>query len=138
MKKVLFLFALIFLCFSCFNSKYDVQTTEKKEWVYMEILTTMKKDTSTNYVYGQVKKSIIDKIRNDESAKGLFFVENLRYFNDDDLFQVYEDKNDKGILVYRIENIQKIEFYKKDPILVYKKEQLHESALKVLKQYAQK
>ena len=103
-------------------------------WTYLEIKTEMTNDTTSSYLYGQVKESVINKIKRNENAKGIFFVENTRYINDDDLLQLYEDRNDKGTLAYRIEHIQKIEFFKRDPILFFDKKQLDASAIRFLKE----
>ncbi len=129
---------LILLCTSCFDSKYSSSKSDEKVWVYLEIETIMKKDTTNSYVYGEIKKSIIDKIERNENTRGLFFIDNVRYINDDDLLQIYEDRNDKGILGYRIEHITKMEMFKKDPILFFEKKKLDESSLKHLHRLSQK
>ena len=139
-KNIALIHCLVFilLCTSCFDSKYGSSSSDKKVWVYLEIETIMKKDTTNSYVYGEIKKSIIDKIERNENTRGLFFIDNVRYINDDDLLQIYEDRNDKGILGYRIEHITKMEMFKKDPILFFEKKKLDESSLRHLQKLSQK
>jgi hypothetical protein len=135
MKKVLFLFVLSTLCFSCLDLKYD---TQQRVWVYVEIETTMLKDTSDYFYYGQIKRTIVDKIDKNEKAKGLFTLSRVRYFNDNDLLEVYEDRDTEGSIILRIEDISKVQLFKRDPLLIFKKDQLHESALNYLKKKNQK
>ena len=131
-RKYIAIFIIIVLFYACiFPNKR--QNTHLKEWAYFEIQSIAKKDTTNSFVYGQVNKDIIDRIKGNSKTKGLFVVENARYINTDDLLQVYEDEVDKGVLVYRIEHIQSIELFKKDPILFFDKKRLHKSSLKYFK-----
>jgi hypothetical protein len=125
-KKLLFLFAIL-LCISC-----EFSSNHSKEWVYIEVETVVKKDTTYDFLYGQIYQSLIDKINNNENATGIFFITNTRFVNQDDLLQVYADGNDKGMLAFRIENIKSMVVYQKDPIHIYKEDQLHESAKALL------
>ncbi|MEQ6124151.1 hypothetical protein AAON49_08135 [Pseudotenacibaculum sp. MALMAid0570] len=137
-KNILRGFILVLLgsvMYSCLSSTED---SFDRDWVYLEIETVMKSDTSNSFIYGQMKKSIVERMKKNEKAKGIFFIENARYINNDDKLQIYEDVNDKGTLAYRIEHIQKIEFYKKDPVFLFDKDQLHISAIKHLKKHTQK
>ena len=56
---------------------------------------------------------------------------NIRYWNDDDLLQIYEDDDDFGYKIFRISDIQYITSFKKDPIYNLDLEKLHESAKKL-------
>lgn len=132
MKNKLLLIVLSIFLSSCLNGKYDVGKKDAKVWVYMEIETILKKDTSQNYIYGQIKKSILDEMRNNPKASGIFFVDNTRYINDDDLLEIYADEKDTGELAFRLEDIKTLDVLKKDPIRTFDKEQLHESSIKYL------
>ena len=131
-KKYIFISLIIFSFSACIFPNQE-QKNYAKEWAYVEVQTIYRKDTTNSYVYGQINKNIIERIKSNSKAKGLFAVENARYVNDDDLLQVYEDKDDSGVLVYRIEHIQSIELFKKDPILFFDKKRLHESSIKYFK-----
>jgi len=133
MKNKLLLVLCTILFFSCLDSKYDTSKKESKIWVYLEIETVIKKDTTPTYIYGQIKKSILQKMQNDPNASGVFFVDNTRFINDDDLLQVYADRKDTGLLGFRIEEIKTIDVLKKDPIRTFDENELHESSKKVFK-----
>lgn len=104
---------------------------EEKVWVYIEVQTKLVRDTSDYYYYGQINKSIVDKIDNDKDVGGMFKLSNIRYWTNDDLFKLYNDEEDYGYKIFRIQDIQYITFYKKDPIYLFELEDLHESTKKL-------
>lgn len=63
--------------------------------------------------------------------KGLFVLFNVRYVNNDDLLELYEDDKLSGDLVFRIQDIEELVFYKDDPIQLFEIEDLHSSALEL-------
>jgi len=120
----------IFMFHSCDNFENNLNKKGQSEWVYLEIKTIMNKDTSYSFIYGQISKSIVKKIKENKNAEGLFLLENARYVNDDNLLQLYEDENDSGVLGFRIENIKYIEFYKRDPMHFKKTKKNNDSLIK--------
>jgi hypothetical protein len=137
MKNKTSIIFLFFLVFSLFNScgelvKITAQKKQKSSWVYLELETILKKDTTISYLYGKVNTSILDKLE-DKNKNEIFKISEIRYFNDDDLFQLYKDDDESGILFYRVESIKKISVYERDPIYSFTKEDLHLSTLELLK-----
>tara|TARA_B110000091_G_C13525943_1_gene354331 strand:- start:137 stop:484 length:348 start_codon:yes stop_codon:yes gene_type:complete len=104
---------------------------EKLTWVYVEVETIMKKDTTTGYLYGKIKKSVVDNL-DITNLNEIFKISEIRYFNDDDKFQLYTDKDELGVLFYKIKSIKKLSIYTRDPIYSFDKEELHESTLKII------
>ena len=77
------LIALVILSFgSCDLVELDSKPKEK-QWVYIELSTISKTDTVDYFFYGQINKSIIKKIDNNDS-EGLFLLSKARFVNDDD------------------------------------------------------
>lgn len=134
-KKLLqlpFFFLTIIFLFSCNVS--DAKKPQKKErmtWVYLEAQTITQKDTTANYIYGKVKERLVNNLDN-KKGKEIFKVTDIRYFNNDDLFQLYKDDNEAGILFFKVESIQKISVYSRDPIYSFDKEDLHQSTLEII------
>ena len=119
--------------FSCDKPDQAARKMEKKQWVYVELITESKTDTSEYFYYGQIRKSLVDEISLDEDKKGLFTLSNIRLWNDDNLLELYEDDKVKGDLVFKIQDIEEMIFYKDDPVNIFDLEQLHETTLKIRK-----
>ena len=111
--------------------KSSVSGSNNKVWVYIEIQKILVRDTSDYYYYGQIKESVLEKFNNNENVKGVFTLSNIRYWNDNDLFQIYENDERSDYKIFQLSDIQYISPYKVDPILLFEEEKLHESALKL-------
>lgn len=124
--------SLIFLasCESLDNS--EIQSSEKV-WVFLELEKSMQSDTTDYFLYGQIKESILNKIDNNEKAKGVFLLDNIRFINNDDFLQLYEDESDQGKIFFRIEHIQTVRLLKDDPVMTYPENELHESVVNIRK-----
>lgn len=88
----------------------------KKTWVYVELEVTTHKDTIDYYYYGQMDQRILDRLAYNENYKSLFMLTDVRYHNNADKIQVYEDESDKGLLFFRTQDIVKMEVLKNDPL----------------------
>jgi hypothetical protein len=133
-----FFLALFFVCLiifaSCngFNSK--LQDSVDKQWVYVELESVLNKDTNAYFYYGQMNRSILEEIYNNPKATGLFSLSDVRYERkSDSLIAVYDDEETRGVLIFRIENIQHIVQYNADPIELFDPSDLHESSLNLRK-----
>ena len=110
---------------SCgFNTQ---RTSDKKgkQWVYIELTTVTKSDTTNYYYYGQVKKALLHDIDSNPGLSGLFTLSNIRYWNDNDLLEVYEDEDLEGSIVFSIRDIKEIVLYKVDPVYTFEIDELH-------------
>jgi hypothetical protein len=114
MKQIYFVFFLpIFL--SC-NQRPSEMLNIKKTWVYVELEIVTRGDTSEYYYYGQINQRTLDKLALEENYKGFFVLENVRYYNDQDEIEDYQDSSDSGTLFFRTQDITKIEVLKTDPL----------------------
>lgn len=131
--KIIFVFTTIYLLISC--GELIKKTTPEKvktSWVYVELETIMKKDTTLNYLYGKMNTSILDNLEN-KNKNTVFKISEIRYMNTEDKFQLYKDEDESGTLFFRVESIKKISLYERDPIYSFDKEELHQSTLELLK-----
>ena len=131
-KSFLVICSLMVYLVSCDFQSEENKFKQKKQWVYIELVTESKTDTSEYFYYGQINKSLIDDIESDKDKKGLFNLSNIRFWNND-LLELYEDDNLVGDLVFRVQDIEEVILYKDDPINLFDKTELHESA-KMLKE----
>ena len=67
----------------------------------------------------------------------MFNLTNIRLWNED-LLELYEDDELQGNLMFKIEDIEEITFYKDDPIFLFDENVLHESSLKFKKRNSMK
>jgi hypothetical protein len=93
------------------------QISYEKTWVYIHLEIKTKIDTTNYYYYGKINQRILDKLTYSENYKSLFVLTDVRYYNDLDELQEYEDESDEGILFFRTEDIIKIDVLKDDPLL---------------------
>ncbi|MGV6830864.1 MAG: hypothetical protein ACWA5P_04765 [bacterium] len=119
---------MIILTLSFISCNITENNDTEKQWVYIEINTVSKTDSTDYFLYGQINKSILKKINKNENTNGLFILSNTRFTNDDNLLEIYEDELLSGKLVFRIQDIEEIKFYNDDPVLLFNIDELHESA----------
>ncbi len=134
LKRILRLIAVIIVIVivswgmsNTFHDTLDIHSSTKK-WVYIEIKKVLPRDTTDYFYYGQINESLIEKINAKEDLSGLFILSNIRYWNDDDLLTVYEDKEHYDSRIFQIHDIQTVVPYKDDPINLFNMEELHESS----------
>ena len=82
------------------------------------------------FFYGQINKSIIKKIDNNDS-EGLFLLSKARFVNDDDFLELYKDEKYSGELVFKLQDVEEIRLYNDDPVQLFDINELHESAKKL-------
>lgn len=126
-KRCLFLI-LIFCLTSCGFLNENPAEQIDKQWVYVELTTKSKTDTTDYFYFGQIKKSIVDNIDLNDEPVGLFTLSDIRYWNTDDLIELYEDEKLTGDKIFKIEDIKEVTLYKDDPIYLYDLKDLHKSA----------
>lgn len=135
MNKKYFIQLFSILTLTLLISSCDIQEKtheiKGKQWVYVELITQSKKDTSDYFYYGQIKKSVLEKINSNPSAEGLFVLSSVRFTNDDQELEIYENDKVGSSLMFRIQDIEEITFYKDDPVYLFDLNELHESAKKI-------
>jgi hypothetical protein len=95
----------------------EVQKTPKV-WLYVQVnVPVADGQLKTHYYYARVSESLYNKIAKNEIGRGFLFLEDVRYYGNDDKVYSYADDESSGDLVYRIEDIKSIEKLKKPPRL---------------------
>ena len=108
---------------------------KNKKWVFVELKTTLLRDTSDYFYFGQISEEIINQIDNNQNTTGLFILSNIRFWNNDDLLEIYEDEELGGFKIFRVSDIHHLRTYKKDPVLIYDMDELHESSKNIRSKY---
>lgn len=111
----------------------ESETKSNLRWVYLVAQTAMQTDTTEFFLYGQIKTAIAEDLMGNQKSSGVFHIEKLRYYNDDDLLEIYEDEKDEGLFIFRIQDVRRVELLKKDPVLSMDEEELSEKSLKYKK-----
>lgn len=130
LKNISLVFTLAISLTSCVLLDEKPSENIKKQWVYVELVTESKTDTTEYFYFGQIRNSLVEAINLNENKKGLFTLSNIRYWNDNNLLELYEDDKMEGDLIFKIQDIEEVILYKDDPINLFELEELHESAKK--------
>jgi hypothetical protein len=101
---------------SCVESHSKILNYQKS-WIYIELEVKTKEDTNDYHYFGQVNQRFLDNLSYDDNYNRLFTLTNIRYLDDDDVLKLYEDNSDKGTIIFRTQDIVKIEILKIDPLL---------------------
>lgn len=125
--KLSVVFVLSICAMSCTLIDKKPAKAPEKQWVFVELMTKSKNDTTDYFYFGQIKKSVLSDIET-KNQEGLFTLSDVRYWNTDDLIEMYEDDKRQGDLVFRIGDVVKITHYNDDPIDLYEDEELHKTA----------
>ncbi|MFT5582330.1 MAG: hypothetical protein ACI9G9_001595, partial [Psychromonas sp.] len=84
----------------------ESETKSNLRWVYLVAQTAMQTDTTEFFLYGQIKTAIAEDLMGNQKSSGVFHIEKLRYYNDDDLLEIYEDEKDEGLFIFRIQDVR--------------------------------
>lgn len=137
-NPILILIIIILIGFIIYNHYLlpnNWSINKNKIWVFVEMKTTLLRDTSDYFYFGQISEEIINQIDNYQNTTGLFKLSNIRFWNSDDLLEVYEDSELDDFKIFRVSDIHHLRCYKKDPVLIYDMEELHESSKTVRSKY---
>lgn len=120
MKKIIAMLTILAMLTACRASDemYALETFEDTQvsWAFIQFLVPEDNgETETYYLYGQVSKRLLDKIANNKIAHGFIFLKNVRYWGDNDTIREYQDGENTGELVYRIEDIRRIKMIRTEP-----------------------
>lgn len=91
--------------------------SKDRTWVYVELETVTFDDTTNYYYFGQMKQDLLESFDKVQELKGLFTLTNVRYYGDNDIVTLYSDERDKGLLIFKIDDIVKIDVLNRDPML---------------------
>ena len=91
---------------------------QDKEWVFAQFNVREEAEgLESYYYYGQISGNLLELIKHNKISAGFILLENVRYWGDGDLIHDYKDMENSGELVFRIENIVKIETVHTPPIV---------------------
>ncbi len=89
---------------------------ERKVWVFAQINVPEEEKIEDYYYFGKVSRSLYNGIRANNFARGFILFEEVKYWGDNDIITDYADVRSSGELVFRIEDLRKIELLNTAPI----------------------
>jgi hypothetical protein len=87
----------------------------RKVWVFVQLNVPEEDGVEDYYYYARVSQSIYERIKANDIASGFLFLDDVRYYGNDEKYHYYADEDEAGELVFRIEDIRKIDLLKKAP-----------------------
>ncbi len=108
---------LVFLCvfFAGCNLSEEVEAIEandnsKRIWIFAQFNVPEEKDALETYFYfGEVPEKLYQKISTNRIKSGFILLENVRYWGKDDKIYELRGKGYSGDVLFRIEDIRKLE-----------------------------
>jgi len=70
----------------------------------------------TYYYYGRITEELYTMILDGQKTEGFILLRDIRYWNDDDQIEAYEDEDDNGSIIFKIEHLVKLDRVKADPL----------------------
>lgn len=93
----------------------------EKIWIFSQFNVEQDNNEIEDYYYfGQVNKSLYEKIRANRISNGFIVLENVRYWASDDTIRSVTDELYLDEMVFRIEDIKKIDLIGNEPELGFK------------------
>jgi hypothetical protein len=114
---------------SCQNTANKEISENEQQWVSVAVEVSLLTDTTDYYYYGQMDADKIQRMNERGSVPMFFTLKNIRYWNDSDKLEIYEDSSFLGKRMFLTKDLVKIDLMKDDPVLTYKKESLTDRAL---------
>lgn len=91
---------------------------EEKVWVFIQF--NVREETNgleSYYYYAEISKNIYSQMSQNQLNKGFILLENVKYWSEDDLIYNYADIENTGELLFRIEDIYKVDLINVEPIV---------------------
>jgi hypothetical protein len=100
-----------------FPSQHQSFEEGEKIWAFIQYHIPEKEGGFEDYYYfGLVSENLYKKIRTHQIKDGLIFMENVKYWNTEDIIESYEDEIYKDEMAFRIEDIVRFEMVKSEPV----------------------
>ena len=91
---------------------------DAKVWVFAQFNVPEENDElETYYYYGEVSKTIYDAVSSNRLTQGFISLKKVKYWGNDDRIHAYEDEENTGDIIFRIENISRMMLVKGEPAL---------------------
>ena len=98
----------------------------KKVWVFAQFNINDENGMDSYYYYGEISKNLYETIATNNIQTGFILLENVKYWGEDDIIYDYKDEEDSGELIFRIEDIVKVDLLNKAPVTGKSTEQTEE------------
>jgi len=98
-------------------SALEAMSDNEKLWVFTQFNVPEEKGgIESYYYYARISKSTYQGIKQNKLTKGFILLEEVKYWGDDNLIYDYKDIENSGEIIFRIENIAKVELINMAPI----------------------
>jgi hypothetical protein len=120
--KYLLLIIFVFSAAGC-DSEQEVQALKSnfdndKVWVFAQFNVREEKDgLESYYYYAKISKNLYQEISKNTLQKGFIHLKDVKYWGDNNLIHNYEDAENSGELIFRIEDISKLDLIKVAPVI---------------------
>jgi uncharacterized protein YcfL len=92
------------------------QLNQKTIWVFVQYNVPQKGNGFEDYYfYGKVSEQLYNRIKHNKIQSGFILMQEVMYWGNDDLIHDYEDGENESDIVFRIEDIKKIDLVKRKP-----------------------
>lgn len=122
-----FIVGLLFLSLlSACNPADEVEAARefqdgKKIWIFAQFNVPKEDNTIEDYYYfAQINESLYEKIKDHRIKQGFIVLEKVRYWTNDDTIESIGDEIYADEMLFRIEDIRKIDLVKKEPRIGFK------------------
>lgn len=86
-------------------------------WVFLQLNVPEEDEKiESYYYYAEISESLYKKINANELSSGFLYMMNVKYWDNDDILREYKDHESSGELVFRIEDIRRIERLNQEPV----------------------
>ncbi|MDH5784791.1 MAG: hypothetical protein OEZ16_04185 [Chromatiales bacterium] len=120
MRKIYVAFAIVLLFSGCNADEakaVKANSSDKKIWTFVQFHIPLKNEQFKDYYYyGKVSEPLYEGIKSNQITSGFILLDDVKYWGDDDLIHEYADGENEGEIVFRIEDIRKIELVNKKPV----------------------
>ena len=117
---------VILLSLSACNPGDEVEAAKefqdgKKIWIFAQINVPKEDNTIEDYYYfARINESLYEKIKDHRIKQGFIVLDNVRYWTNDDTIESIGDEIYADEMVFRIEDIRKIDLVKSEPRIGFK------------------
>ncbi|MEJ2692112.1 MAG: hypothetical protein P8166_03405 [Candidatus Thiodiazotropha sp.] len=91
--------------------------SDKKVWAFIQFNVPFKNDQIEDYYYyGKISKPLYTRIKGNRIKTGFIWLADVKYWGNDDLIHDFADGENKGDVIFRIEDIRRMELVNRKPI----------------------
>lgn len=122
--KLLFFLAILFLNACKLDSEAEAigaNLGDETIWVWTQFNVPEEHNrTESYYYYARINKGLYNGIINNKIEEGFILLRDVRYWNTEDVIEIYDTDLEKGNVTFRIEHIVHMVEVKKPPVAGYK------------------